>query len=118
MCLLAYTYEDFEDVDLIDEGSVVFDFLLLNCFNRELLVTLPVLRQVNDAEPAICKLGLERVNLFDVALSRVDEVLWLVLRASVSAAGGALTGGASRMHLSLCHNVVLLKSKSFFLINF
>ena len=117
MCLLAYTYEDFEDVDLIDEGSVVFDFLLLNCFNRELLVTLPVLRQVDDAEPTICKLRLERVNLFDVALSRVDEVLWLVLRASVGAAGGALTGGASRMHLSLCHDVVRITKIKIFLFN-
>lgn len=71
--------EDFEDVDLVDEGRVVFDFLLLNCLNRKLLVTLPMLRQVNDAETAVCKLRLERVNLFDVALSRVDKVLWLVL---------------------------------------
>ena len=108
------TYEDFEDVDLIDEGSVILDFLLLNCLNRKLLVALPVLGQVNDAEPAICKLCLERVNLFDVALSRVDEVLWLVLCTTVCTASGALTGSASRMHLSLSHDVSCTKSKSFF----
>lgn len=101
--MYVLTYEDFEDVDLIDEGSVILDFLLLNCFNCKLLVALPVLGQVNDAEAAICKLRLERVNLFNVALSRVDEVLWLVLRTTVCTAGSALTGGASRMHLSLSH---------------
>jgi len=72
--------EDFEDVDFVDESSVVLYLLLLNGLDRELLTTLSVLRQVDDAKAAIGKLLLERVHLLDVALRGVNEVLRLVGR--------------------------------------
>jgi hypothetical protein len=47
------TYEDFEDVDLIDEGGVVLDLFLLNCLDGKLLVAFSVLSQVHDAETTV-----------------------------------------------------------------
>jgi hypothetical protein len=62
------TYKDFKDIDLVDEGCVVFDFLLLNGLDRKLLMALPVFGQVYNAEAAVGQLLLERVDIFDVAL--------------------------------------------------
>ena len=72
------TYEDFEDVDLIDEGSVVLHFLLLDGLDGELLMTLTMLGKVHNTETSIRQLLLERVDLFDVSLCGVDKVLRLI----------------------------------------
>ena len=61
------TYQDLEDVDLIDESGVVFDLLLLNGLDGEFLVRFTMLSQVDNAEAAICQLLLEGVDLLDVA---------------------------------------------------
>lgn len=92
------TYEDFKDVDLVDEGGVIFDLLFLDGLDRELLVTFAVLRQVHDAEPSISKLLLERVDFLDVALSRVNEVL-LVVRCIIGT-GCTSTACTCRIHCS------------------
>ena len=36
------TYKHFQDVDFVDERSVVFDFLFLDSLNGKLLMALPV----------------------------------------------------------------------------
>ena len=68
------TYEDFQDIDLIDECSIVLNFFLLNCLDCKLLVGFSVFRQINNAETPVGKLLLERVHLFNVALCGVHEV--------------------------------------------
>ena len=68
------TYEDFQDVDLVDECSIVLHFLLLNCLDGKLLVTFSVFCQVHNSETTVGKLLLERVHLFDVTLCGVHEV--------------------------------------------
>ena len=48
------TYKHFQDVDFVDERSVVFDLLFLDGLNGKLLMTLPVFGQVDDTEASIC----------------------------------------------------------------
>lgn len=81
---LGETYENFKDVDLVDEGSVVLHFLLLDGLNGELLMALTVLGKVHYTETSVRQLLLERVDLFDVSLCRVDKVLRLVARRSAT----------------------------------
>ena len=40
---LTVTYQHFEDVDLVNEGRVVLDLLLLDCLDGKLLSALAVL---------------------------------------------------------------------------
>ena len=63
------TYENFEDIDLIDESCIIFEFFLLNGLNSILLAAFSVLGQVDNAEASICQLLLEGVDLFDVSFS-------------------------------------------------
>lgn len=60
--------QNFQNVDLVDKGRVIFDLLLLDGFDGEFLMTLPVLCQVNNAETSVCQLLLEGVNFFNVTL--------------------------------------------------
>ena len=75
--VVTLTYKHFQDVDLVDERSVVFDFLFLDSLNGKLLMALPVFCKVDDAESSIGKLLLEGVDFLDVALCGVHEVLRL-----------------------------------------
>ena len=88
-----HTYEDFQDVDLVDECCVVLHLLFLNSLDSKFLFAFSMLGQVDDTEAAIRELLLERVDLLDVALSRVDEVLLMI--RGVHAACSACTAGAS-----------------------
>ena len=93
------TYEDFEDVDLVDERGVVLDFLFLDCLNGEQFFGLAVLGKVDDAEAAIGKLLLEVVLLLDVALVRVAEVKGVVcLRLGAHRARRTGTARARGLH--------------------
>ena len=71
------TYENFENIDFVDEGRIILELFLLNRFDRILLVAFTMLSQVDDAKATIGQLLLEGVDLFDVSFSRVYEVLWL-----------------------------------------
>ena len=62
-----FTYENFEDIDLIDKSCIIFELFLLNGLYSILLVALSVLGQVDNAEAAIGQLLLEGVDLFDVS---------------------------------------------------
>ena len=62
-----FTYENFEDIDLIDKSCIIFELFLLNSLYSVLLVALSVLGQVDNAEAAIGQLLLEGVDLFDVS---------------------------------------------------
>ena len=53
------TYQHLEDVDFVDERSVVLDFLFLDGLDRELLFRFAVFRQIDDAEASIRQLLLE-----------------------------------------------------------
>ena len=64
-----FTYENFEDIDLIDKCCIIFELFLLNCLYSVLLVALSVLGQVDNAKAAIGQLLLEGVDLFDVSFS-------------------------------------------------
>lgn len=93
------TYEDFEDVDLVDERGVVLDFLFLDCLNGEQFFGLAVLGKVDDAEAAIGQLLLEVVLLLDVALVRVAEVEGVVrLRLGAHRARRTGTARARGLH--------------------
>lgn len=97
------TYKDFENVDLVNEGRVILDLLLLNGLNRKLLLALTVLGQVHDAEAAIGKLLLERIDFFDVAFRRIHKVLRLV-QVSRTVHAIRTTGHTRRALLSLLHD--------------
>ena len=62
-----FTYENFEDIDLIDKSCIIFELFLLDGLYSILLVALSVLGQVDNAEAAIGQLLLEGVDLFDVS---------------------------------------------------
>ena len=68
-------YQDFENIDFVDEGGVVFDLSLLNGFDREKLLALSVLGEVDHAEASIGQLFIEVVLLLNVALVGVNEHL-------------------------------------------
>ena len=51
-------------------------------------MALPVLGQIHDAEASCRQLGLERVDLLDVALGGVHEVLRLRVRRSAAGRAG------------------------------
>ena len=72
-----FTYEDFENIDFVDERGIIFQLFLLNGFDRMFLVAFTMFCQVDDAEASIGQLLLEGVDLFDVSFSRVHEVLRL-----------------------------------------
>ncbi len=105
------TYEHFEDVDFVDEGRIIFDLFLLDCFNRKLLVALSVFGQIDDSKTAIGQLGLEWVYLFDVSLCWVHEILWLVC-GCIAAACSALTVSIWN-HDAFCNKAFVLKSFQF-----
>ena len=48
-----FTYENFEDIDLIDKSCIIFELFLLDGLYSILLVALSVLGQVDNAEAAI-----------------------------------------------------------------
>ena len=73
-----FAYEQSEDVDLVYEGRVVLDLLLLYSFDRELLLGGAVLGEVDDPEAPLGELGLEGVHLLDVTVLRVREHLSLL----------------------------------------
>ena len=74
---MRVTYEDFENIDFVDERSIVLQLFLLNGFDCIFLVAFTMFCQVDDAEASIGQLLLEGVDLFDVSFSGVYEVLWL-----------------------------------------
>lgn len=47
------TYEDFENVDFINESRIIFELFLLNCLDGVLFMALTVLGQVYNAETTI-----------------------------------------------------------------
>ena len=71
------TYQDLENIDLIDKSRIVFHFFLLNSLDSILLMAFSMFSQIDDAKAAIRELLLERVDLFDVTLCRVNKVLGL-----------------------------------------
>lgn len=84
------TYNIFKDIDFIDEGGVILDFALLDSFNSELFLGLPMLCQVNHTETTRGQLRTKVVFLLDVASVRINKD-WLTLRA------GTLGSGARNM---------------------
>ena len=90
------TYENFEDINLVDKCGIVFDLFLLDCLDSILLVALSMLSKVDDSEAAIGQFLLKGVDLLDVSFCRIDEVLGLM-----RGAGGAGTARACRFHA--CH---------------
>ena len=71
------TYEDFENIDFVNERSIILQLFLLNGLDRVFLMAFTMFCQVDDAEASIGQLLLEGIDLFDVSLSGVYEVLRL-----------------------------------------
>lgn len=69
----VWMVEDLQDIDFIYKSRIIFDLLLLDRFDCEKLLCLPVFCQVNDTKASISQLLLEVVLILDVAFSTVDE---------------------------------------------
>ncbi len=65
---IAYgAYKDFENIDLINKGCVIFDFAFLDHFNCESLLRLAMFGEVDHSKATTCELLRKVVLLLNVA---------------------------------------------------